>query len=530
MNKQEYQRLIKIEDRIQRIVKDDLGLKVCDIEWDVVPAQKMLEIMAYNIPTNISNWKYGRDYERLRTIYDQLDPNLPYEVVIHDNPARAYLMSTNTFAVQVLVMAHVFGHVNFFTENKWFQNSRQDIIALMGSANERFNEYERIYGIDAIEQIVDAGHALQWHSNPFEIETENERRIRVFEQKKMINTPDVSEFNDLVSRSIPSDSAANFNNELWKSLKLKTPVEPVEDILRYVIDNSRILEDWQKDILEILRTNGQYYWPIMRTRYMNEGYATFIHEYILEKLFNEKLLNAAEHGQFNYSNSLVKAKNPFSMNPYHIGSEIWKDMKNRWDKGQHGSEWNECKNTIKIEEWDTKEMFGMEKIKEVMRTYTDWFFMQDFLTNELVEKMGLYIYVHQQTSPVTIDAIVTDFNSDETRRMIVNSFANSGIPKIDIINGNHMSTGSLLLEHRFAGLPLDKSYCISTMKHIHSIWGRPVHLKTKTTKGKHIEYRVPLEPNTKPPRQPDIGAGIGAPTPRRSPLQHNFTLDLNSIK
>jgi len=493
MTKQEYQRLIKIEDRINQIVKEEMGLKVCDIEWDVVPAQKMLEIMAYNIPTNISNWKYGRDYERLRTIYDQLDANLPYEVVVHDNPARAFLMSNNVFAVQVLVMAHVFGHANFFTENKWFQNSRQDIIALMGGANDRFNEYERIYGIDAVEQIVDAGHALQWHSNPFETETEIERRTRVFEQKKMTNAPDISEFNDLVQRVNPANSIANYNTELWKSLKLKTPVEPVEDILRYTIDNSRILEDWQKDILEIVRTNGQYYWPIMRTRYLNEGYATLIHEHVLDKLFNEGLLDGAEHGQFNYSNSLVKAKNPFSMNPYHIGSEMWKDIKNRWDKGQHGTEWNECENIVQKEEWDTKEMGGWNKVKEVMRTYTDWFFMQDFLTNELVEKMGLYVYAQQQSSMSTFDAIVTDFNSDETRRMIVNSFANSGVPKIDVIDGNFNNDGTLLLEHRFAGMPLDKMYCISTMKHINQIWGRPVLMRTTTAKGKTVIYRVPLD-------------------------------------
>ena len=520
MTKMELRRLIKIEDRVQRIIKEDLGLKICNIEWDVVPAQKMLEIMAYNIPTNISNWKFGRDYERLRTIYDNIDPSLPYEVVIHDNPARAYLMSSNVFAVQVLVLSHVYGHVNFFTESKWFQKSRQDIVELMSEAQARFNEYERIYGIDAVEQIVDAGHALQWHSNPFETETENDRRKRMFEQKKMVNSPDLSEFNDLVQRTKPVNDAANYNIELWKSLKMKTPVEPVEDILRYVIDNSRILEDWQKDILEIIRTNGQYYWPIIRTKYMNEGYATLIHEHICDKLFNEGLLNAAEHGQFNYSNALVKAKHTFSMNPYHIGSEIWKDVKNRWDKGQYGSEWMECENIIEKEKWDTGDMKGWDKVKEVMRTYTDWFFLQDFLTNKLVEDMELYIYVQQQTSPVTIDAIITDFNSDEVRQMIVNSFAHSGIPKIDVMDGNYLNNGSILLSHRWAGLPLDKYYTINTMKHIYTIWGRPVYIDSKTMKGKNVQYKVPLKDDS-----PDSTADFPPPgRPINNPLESNITL------
>ena len=70
MNKTELQRLVKIEDRIYQIAEEE-GLDFCDIEFDIIPDQKMLEIMAYRIPGNISNWKYGRDYERLRTIHEK---------------------------------------------------------------------------------------------------------------------------------------------------------------------------------------------------------------------------------------------------------------------------------------------------------------------------------------------------------------------------------------------------------------------------------------------------------------------------
>src|SRR3989304_1037343 len=100
MNSSELKRLAKIEKRINRIVCEEMGLNCFPIEFDVIPPQKMLEIMAYHIPTNISNWKRGRDYERERTIYEHSAGGLPYEVVINSNPARAYLMSNNKFAVQ----------------------------------------------------------------------------------------------------------------------------------------------------------------------------------------------------------------------------------------------------------------------------------------------------------------------------------------------------------------------------------------------------------------------------------------------
>jgi len=147
MNKNELQRLLKIEDRIYQIAEEE-GLEFCDIEFDIIPDQKMLEIMAYRIPGNISNWKYGRDYERLRTIHEKVRAGLPLEVVINSDPSRAYLMKDNTLAIQALVMAHVVGHVAFFTMNKYFMNTNKDIIPYMSAATKRFNKYERMYGIN----------------------------------------------------------------------------------------------------------------------------------------------------------------------------------------------------------------------------------------------------------------------------------------------------------------------------------------------------------------------------------------------
>ncbi len=487
MNKSDLNRLSKIEDRIVQIIEDDLKIEYVPIEWDVIPYQKMLEIMAYRIPTNISSWKFGRDYEKQRTIYENLDNNIPYEVIIFSNPARAYLMNTNPFAVQVLVMAHCFGHSAMFKMNKWFSNNRHDIIDLMFNASIRFNEYEKLYGIDKVERTIDAGHSIQWHSSPFETETEEERKKRVFEQKKKIARIEYSKYGDLVKSNKPIGDD-EYNRRLWEKIKTTSPVEPIEDILRYIIDNSKILDDWQIDILETLRSEGQYYWPMIKTKTINEGFATFVHQFVMEKLFNEGLLTNDEHGQYNYSNSLVKAKRYVSLNPYHIGCGIFENIRDRWDKGRHGFEYEQCKNKKQKEEWDTKDGKGLDKIREVIRSYTDWFFMQDFLTSELVHELDLYIYqVVDQGN--YYDYIVTDHTAEEVRQIIINSYAHSGIPKIEILNGNYNDNGSLYMIHRFAGAPLDKGYAVETMRHICHLWGRPVILETKQD-NKDIIFKV----------------------------------------
>jgi stage V sporulation protein R len=515
----ELARLIKIEDRTKEII-EELGLKCMPVEFDVVPPEKMLEILAYRGPSNVSSWKFGRDYERLKTIFNNLDPSLPYEVVINSDTPRAYLMNSNTFAVQALVLTHVYGHVAVFTENKWFQKSRRDLIPIMNEANTRFNQYEKVYGIDHIERIVDAGHSIQFHSNPFEEETEDERKKRFFENTKQMNKPDTSEFNDLVvsdRRKVVMD-ADTFNHKLWRHINTITPIEPVEDLLRYIIDNARNLEDWEKDILEVLRIEGQYFWPIMKTKYINEGFATIVHQKIMNKLFEENLLTSDEHGQYNYSNSLVKASHRFTMNPYLIGSEIFQDIQERWDKGRHGREWDDCVNVKEKEDWDTKEMKGWEKIKDVMRTYTDWFFMQDFLTHDLIDKLDLYIYIKSET-PFSTDYVRTDHSLEDIRKLIINSFTHSGIPKIEVINGNFNDNGSLFLEHRYAGQPLNTDYAVRTLKHIHDLWKRPVNLKTVINDKETIIVVDAAKPNSDPKTIiPGPGTAVGSsPSPTNKP-------------
>jgi len=510
MKQSDLQRLAKLEERIERIAVEDLQLEYVPISWDIIPFQKMLEIMAYRIPTNVSSWKFGRDYEKQRTIYENLDNNIPYEVIIFSDPARAYLMNTNPLAVQALIMAHCYGHSAMFKMNKWFQNSRYDIMDLMLNAGNRFNEYEKMYGIDKVEKIIDAGHAIQWHSSPFETETEEYRKKRIFEQRKMVARTGYSQFGDLVIDGSKPLNVEEYNRKLWEEIKMRSPIEPVEDILRYVIDNARTLDDWQIDILETLRSEGQYYWPMIKTKTINEGVATFVHQFIMDKLFQEGLLSNDEHGQYNYSNSLVKAKNYVGLNPYLVGSGMFENIRERWDKGRHGEEYNNCTSWKEKQDWDKKEGKGLEKVREIMRSYTDWFFMQDFLTSDVVNELDLYIYQVYETSN-SWDYVRTEHTAEEVRDIIVNSYAHSGIPKIEIISGNYNDNGSLYMIHRYAGVPLDRGYAIETMRHVCHIWGRPVILETKQD-SKDIVFKVE--------RDDKMSFNIGQT--ENTPLEQNF--------
>jgi len=475
------QRLIKIEDRLNQLA-EGYGLNYCQIEWDVIPDQKMFEIMAYRIPGNISNWKYGRDYERIRTINENMYDGLPYEVVINSDPSRAYLMKSNTFGVQCLVMAHVIGHVAFFTMNKYFQNTRKDIIQIMDNARKRLNEYEKAYGIDELEMTIDAGHSLQFHSSPFDTQTEDEKKARVFEmQKRKDHKINKSDYADLTTSHDDEEKVKQdiqlYNQKLWRRIKNQTPIEPAGDLLRYVIDYSRKLEDWQKDVLEILRTEGQYFWPQLKTKYMNEGFATYWHEKLMRDLFTEGTLDRTAHAEYNFANALVKAKHRTAMNPYLIGSKIWEDIVTRWDKGRHGRDWEDCQDRKVKENWDTKAMDGHNQMFKVLKSYQDWFFMQNFLTVELVDDLDLYIFVGKE-NPMSYDLIVTNHDNKQIRDLIVASFAHSHIPQVEIVNVDYEGAGKLYLKHQYAGAELQLEYTKKTLNHIYDLWGKEIILET----------------------------------------------------
>ena len=123
MKKRGIERLVEIEKRIKKIAEES-GLLTTDITFEITTAQRVLEGMAYEFPVNFSHWTFGRDYEKYRTIYEHTGTGIPYEQVWNFDKPKAFLVETNPFALNVLVIAHVYGHVDFFLANRYLKQGR----------------------------------------------------------------------------------------------------------------------------------------------------------------------------------------------------------------------------------------------------------------------------------------------------------------------------------------------------------------------------------------------------------------------
>ena len=459
-------------DRLIQEIAAELGLTFFPQEFDVVPAQKMLEIMAYRLPVNFSHWSFGRDYEIERTKHEH-GFAVPYEVVFNSDPCRGYLMETNPFPIQVMVMAHVYAHNDFMKNSVHFQHTRRDMITSTSEAAARFRRYEEDYGQEEVEKLIDAGMSIQWNVDPdapLHPESEEEARERLYGQVK--ERPAPGPFADL----LPAKEEVPLEKK--RELRKKTPPEPTVDLLGYLIDHSpKPLAEWEKDVLSVIRAQSIYLMPQRRTKIMNEGWATFWHQKIMQRLFAQNFLSPEEHGFYNLYNARVKAHHPRSINPYLLGTALFTSIEERWNKGRFGREFEECLDAQKKAAWDTGLMKGLDKIFEVRRTHMDWFFIDEFLDKEVVDRLDLYVYLEKDRG-THYDLVVEEKEWLKVKRMLVQSMMNWGIPRILVMDGDHQGSRQLFLRHEFEDLPLEETYCRKTLDHLYHLWGRPVRLET----------------------------------------------------
>ena len=193
----ELKRLSEFDEKIQEIARE-LGLDFFPQEFDIIPAQKMLEILGYRFPVNFSHWSFGRDYEKEKTQYEY-GYGIPYEVVLNSNPSRAFLMNTNPFPVQVMVMAHVYAHNDFMKNNLHFRPTRRDILPSASEAAIRFQKYEKRYGLEDVERVLDTGFSIELNINPdffIREESEDEQQERLTTPRSVAEVPGV--YDDLV--------------------------------------------------------------------------------------------------------------------------------------------------------------------------------------------------------------------------------------------------------------------------------------------------------------------------------------------
>jgi stage V sporulation protein R len=424
-----------------------LGLDPFPTHFEVVPANIMYELGAYGIPGRFSHWTHGKAYWHMKTMYDYGLSKI-YELVINTNPSLAFLLETNSVLENKMVIAHVLGHTDFFKHNMYFDHTSRQMVESTSLNAERIARYEFEHGTLAVEKFLDAVLSVKEH---FALPAPRRRKPQDQNEPAPRTTP----YDDLWDL----DKAPKQEEDDRKPRRI--PPEPEPDILQFLFTYATDLEDWQRDIIAIVRQEQLYFLPQMQTKIMNEGWASYWHY----KLMNDELhLSPAELAQFGALHAgVVSPSGRMRINPYYLGFRIWQDIERRWD---HPT-------AEERERLGRKPGKGREKMFEVREAENDQSFLRHYLTEELVRDMDMYTYrlVDDEWQVVETDWRVV-------RDTLVRSMDNFGYPYITVDDGDYRQNRELYLRHHFDGTELDIRYAEKTLQYLYTLWNRSVHLET----------------------------------------------------
>jgi stage V sporulation protein R len=250
---------------------ESTGLDPFPIHFEIVPASVMYEIGAYGLPGRFSHWTHGKAFHQMKTMYDYGLSKI-YELIINTNPAQAFLMEGNSLTQNKLVIAHVIGHSDFFKCNAYFQHTNRQMAETAGVTAERIRAYEQAHGEREVEEFLDAVLSIQEHIDP-------NLRIRRPAPPEKGQKPErrgrrTTQYDDLWLMSEKDQKPLTL-------VRRKSPEEPEKDLLLFLLEHAPEMEDWQRDVLNIVRNEMLYFLPQMQTKTMNEGWACATGESLL---------------------------------------------------------------------------------------------------------------------------------------------------------------------------------------------------------------------------------------------------------
>lgn len=411
-------------EKIEKKVRE-YGLDFYPQEFEIINFNEMIGYEAYvGMPSRYPHWSFGKSFEKNKTLYSFNLTGLPYEMVINSNPCLAYLMKDNTLLLQILTMAHVYGHNDFFKNNRLFKQGINAKYTL-----EMFNLDAKIIrgyvddpsiGYSEVERILDAAHAIRYQS------------------KRNIGIKELT--NDEIKENMIKEYETKKGNrgilDSYEEIKLpdldKFPLEPVDDLMGFIIEYGQ-LKEWEKNILRIVKRETEYFIPQIETKIMNEGWASYTHYNILKKLG----LSQDLYLEFLKRHNDVIAPAIGGLNPYYIGFKIFEDIEKR---------------------------YGREKLFEVREIERDSSFLRRYLTKELCEELNLFQY-NERTFDIVIEEISDETGWKTIRDTLSYTAGMGNIPYIRVVDLNKKNY-TLTLDNIFDGRALEMSYAKETLKYI----------------------------------------------------------------
>ncbi|WP_145138274.1 SpoVR family protein [Roseomonas gilardii] len=465
-------------DAIEEIAEKELGLEVYPNRIEIITPEQMLDIYtSHGMPLTYRHWSYGKRFLQHEVSYRKGYTSLAYEVVINSNPCISYLMEGNTATMQALVIAHAaFGHNHFFRNNYLFRQwtEASSILDYLEFARTYVARCEDRFGAVAVERVLDAAHALSHHgvhrhagTRQLNLQTEERRQRERREYDEKV-------YNDLW-RTVPTGKAA-LGVDLVAERRRRLGL-PEENLLYFLEKTSPRLQSWEREIIRIVRLIAQYFYPQPQGKVMNEGCATWVHQRIMTRLHEKRLIDDAAFLEVLHSTSNVITQPGFDhpaggdFNPYALGYAMMSDIERI------------CREpTAEDRRW-FPDFAGngdpMGTLRDAWANYRDESFIQQFLSPAVMRKFHMFRLHDDTREPyLLVDAIHDEDGYREIRRSLARVYdPGANTADVQVVDVDLAGDRRLMLQHRTTpGRLLQAKDAETTLRYLASLWGYEVKL------------------------------------------------------
>ena len=323
-------------------------------------------------------------------------------------------------------MAHCVGHSDFFKQNRMFDETNPDNIINSFKSSAKYVRQlieDPSIGIEKVEHILDAAHSIKYQVPRFPgIKYKGRDELLALEKIKMTENP----------AYVPNLS--------------KVPLRPEYNILRFIAEHSKGLEEWERNLILIVEESSKYFIPQALTKVMNEGWACTIHY----KIINELNLPDHLHLPFIKLHNQVVRPHLGQINPYHLGYKLFEKI---------------------------IEKNNFEEAKIVREVHNDISFLRFYCDQEFMEEMNYFSYSFKKDKKaITIDDISDNEGWEGVRDEMI---LNIGLNRIPVIYVDEIEKdNSLCLVHEHDGRDLDLTYASKVYEYIQTLWKDNVKLVT----------------------------------------------------
>jgi len=467
--------LIERYDTAIAAAAGEFGLDTYSNQIEIITSEQMLDAYASTgLPVGYPHWSYGKEFIRNEQAYRSGQQGLAYEIVINSDPCIAYLMEENTMAMQALVIAHAsYGHNSFFKGNHLFRQwtAADAIVDYLLFARRYVMQCEERYGAGEVEAVLDSCHALMSHGvdryhrpAPLSLKAETARLAARESHRER-------QFNDLW-RTLPAAE-----RPVETSGAVPFPPEPQENLLYFIEKHAPTLEPWQRELVRIVRKLAQYFYPQGQTKVMNEGWATFWHYTLLNRLHEQGLVTDGFMVEVLKSHTNVVYQPAFNsraysgINPYALGFAMFSDLRRICE--QPDDEDREWFPQLAGSAWKVTLDFAM-------RNFKDESFIAQYLSPRLIREFRLFaIADHESERDLGVDCIHDEAGYARLRKLLARQHSlEERVPDVQVQRYARDGDRSLTLRYRqLSGRPLSGA-ASEVLKHVRRLWGFPVRLES----------------------------------------------------